>query len=114
MRRRLARRLPALAAASTLALAALGTGTAAADDPTCTRVAAPGGSDSAAGTEAAPYRTAQRLVDSLSAGDVGCLRAGTYHEDVTFNRGGSGETARVTIRSYAGERATVSGRVYIP
>src|SRR5919202_6432600 len=114
MRRRLARRLTMLAAATTLALAAAGTPTAAADDPSCTRVAAPTGSDSAAGTDAAPYRTAQMLVDSLSPCDVGCRRAGTYHEDVTFNRGGSGETARLTIRSYAGERATISGRLYIP
>src|SRR5919202_5827504 len=114
MRRRLARPLAVLAAASALVVAALGTPTAAADDPSCTRVAAPTGSDSAAGTEAAPFRSAQKLVDSLSPGDVGCLRAGTYHEDVTFNRGGTSDTSRMTIRSYAGERATISGRLYIP
>jgi hypothetical protein len=95
------RRLAALAAASTLALGALGTGTAGADDTVCTRVAAPG-------------ETAQHLVDSLAAGDVGCLRAGTYHEDVTVNRGGSGESSRIVIRSYPGERATISGRLYVP
>src|SRR5919197_927488 len=65
MRRRLACRLAALAAASTLVVAALGTGTSAADDTSCTRVAAPAGSDSAAGTEAAPFRSAQKLVERL-------------------------------------------------
>jgi parallel beta-helix repeat protein len=80
----------------------------AAADPGCARVAAPTGSDAAAGTEAAPFRTAQKLVDSLSAGQAGCLRAGTYEGNLRFNRG------RVTLRSYAGERARVVGRVYVP
>src|SRR5205085_894123 len=83
-------------------------------DGTCTRVAAPGGSDSAAGTESAPFATAQRLVDSHGPGDVGCLRQGTYRENLTVNHGGSGESARVVLRSYDGERATVSGRLYVP
>jgi parallel beta-helix repeat protein len=95
------RRLATVASVSTLALAALGTGTAGADDTVCTRVAGPGDS-------------AQSLVDSLGPGDVGCLRAGTYHEDVTVNHGGSGESTRVVIRSYPGERATISGRLYVP
>ena len=34
----------------------------------CDRVASPSGSDSAAGSVASPYRTAQKLVDSLGAG----------------------------------------------
>src|ERR671932_1697506 len=113
MRRRLARPLAVLAAASALVVAALGTGTASADDTSCTRVAAPGGSDSAAGTEAAPFATAQHLVNSLGPGDVGCLRQGTYGENVTFSHGGTGDDARVVLRSYAGERAKISGRVYV-
>ena len=74
----------------------------------CARVAAPGGSDSAAGTAAAPFASAQRLADSLRDGEVGCLRAGTYTDDVRF------PTAGVTLRSYPGERATVRGRMWIP
>ena len=78
----------------------------------CTRVAAPHGSDGAAGTEAAPFATAQHLVDSLRPGETGCLRSGTYNEDVKVSKGGSA-SARVTLRSYPGERATVKGRFWI-
>ena len=67
---------PMLAALS-LALAAT---PAHAAGTTCDRVAAPSGSDAAAGTESAPYATAQKLADSLSAGQTGCLRAGTYRQ----------------------------------
>src|SRR5690242_16158565 len=82
---------------------------ATASDPACTRVAAPGGSDSAPGTETEPFATAQKLVDALSPGDVGCLRQGTYAENVTVGQGGTGDDARVVIRSFPGERATISG-----
>ena len=108
------RRIAALAAVSAAGLATAGAASSSASDPACTRVAAPGGSDSAAGTAAAPFASAQRLVDSLSPGDVGCLRQGTYHENVTVNHGGSGDSSRVVIRSYDGERATVAGRLYVP
>jgi hypothetical protein len=69
----------------------------------CDRVAAPTGADTALGSESAPYRTAQKLVASLSAGQTGCLRQGTY--------GGSAlrvEDPGVTLRSYPGERATIT------
>ncbi|MBV9213964.1 MAG: right-handed parallel beta-helix repeat-containing protein [Actinobacteria bacterium] len=82
-------------------------------DVTCTRVAAPNGSDSGAGTADDPYASVQQLVDSLQPGDTGCLRAGTYSEDVTINSGGSGDGSRVTLTSYPGERATVDGRLYV-
>ena len=35
------------------------------------------------------FRTAQRLVESLSAGETGCLRAGTYDENVNIREGGA-------------------------
>jgi hypothetical protein len=54
----------------------------------------------------------QRLVDSLGAGDVGCVRAGTYVGAVKFSRGGSAG-ARVVLRGWPGERAVVSGRVWV-
>ncbi|HEU4973477.1 MAG TPA: right-handed parallel beta-helix repeat-containing protein [Baekduia sp.] len=73
----------------------------------CDRVASTSGSDSAAGTAAAPYRTVQKLADSLAAGQTGCIRAGTYKQDVTVSR------SSITITSYPGERATVVGRLYI-
>ena len=79
---------------------------------TCNRIAAPGGSDGGAGTPAAPYRTVGRLAETLQPGQTGCLRAGTYAEDVRVNRGGRAG-APVTITSYPGERATVQGRFQV-
>jgi nitrous oxidase accessory protein NosD len=79
---------------------------------TCTRTAAPTGSDSAAGTTAKPYRTAQRLADSLQPGQTGCLRAHTYEEDLRIDRGGRAG-APVTLTSYPGERATIKGRMHV-
>ena len=93
------RRSLAAAFAAALALAAAPSGAAAAE---CDRVASPGPD------------AAQDLADSLSPGEVGCLHAGTYSEDVTINHGGSGEDARIVLRSFPGERARISGRVYVP
>ena len=75
----------------------------------CDKVAAPSGSDSAAGSAASPYRTAQKLVDSLGPGRTGCLRAGVYEQDVAIATGGNSGSP-VTLSSYPGERATVRGR----
>jgi hypothetical protein len=83
----------------------------AAREPTCDKVAAPEGSDSAAGTVGAPYATPQKLADELASGQTGCLRAGTY--------GGSDDyvlevdKSAIRIRSYPGERATLFGNVHI-
>jgi parallel beta-helix repeat protein len=74
---------------------------------TCSKVASPIGSDAAAGTTAAPYRTAQKLVNSLAAGQTGCLRAGTYAESI------DDYSPNLTLTSYPGERATLKGRLYI-
>jgi nitrous oxidase accessory protein NosD len=79
---------------------------------TCTRTASPAGSDSAAGTAASPYRTVQRLVDSLRPGQTGCLRAHTYAEDVRIDQGGRAG-APVTLTSYPGERAAIRGRMHV-
>jgi hypothetical protein len=83
-----------------------------ADSPaatSCDKVAAPSGSDSAAGSAAAPYRTAGKLAASLQPGQTGCLRAGLYEQDLAIERGGSAG-APITLSSYPGERATVRGR----
>ena len=100
----------------TLTVVTFGTGTASATD-TCSKFAAPTGSDSAAGTQAAPYRTPQQLADSLSSGQTGCLRNGTYvassHYSISFRHGGE-SGAPITIRSYPGERARLIGIVHVP
>jgi Right handed beta helix region len=85
--------------------------------PACTRFASPHGSDSAAGTTRRPFRTAQRLADSLRPGQTGCLHGGTYSDDgedfvVTFRRAGR-PGAPITIRSHPGERARILGTVYV-
>ena len=79
----------------------------------CTKYAAPGGLDSAAGTAGAPLRSAQALADSLSPGQVGCLRGGTYAGGLRVNRGGTA-TAPLVLRSAPGERALITGRIVVP
>ena len=98
--------LAALATAAVIVAAGVADSPAAAS---CDRVAAPTGSDSAAGTVAAPYRTAGKLADSLQPGQTGCLRAGVYEQNVAIERGGSSGSP-ITLSSYPGERATVLGR----
>jgi len=74
----------------------------AASTVSCAKVASPTGSDSHSGTASSPYRTAQKVVSSLSSGQTGCLNAGTYSGNVTIGRSG------VTLRSTPGGRATLS------
>jgi nitrous oxidase accessory protein NosD len=79
----------------------------------CDKVASTSGSDAAAGTLSQPYRTAQRLLDSLSAGETGCLREGHYTENVKAHRSGA-DGSPITLTSYQGERATIAGQLYVP
>jgi hypothetical protein len=78
----------------------------------CTTFASPFGSDAASGSRSAPFRTAQKLADSLSLGEAGCLRAGTYRGNVTLRRGGA-PGRRATLKSYPAERARILGRLWI-
>jgi chitodextrinase len=101
-------------AAGNLSLrATLSTATAACPTPSvaCDKYAAPTGSDSASGTLAAPYRTAQKLGSSLGAGMTGCLRAGTYSVSSGYVLDLS--TGGYRIRSYPGERAKLVGIVHV-
>jgi hypothetical protein len=108
--RSLSAALASLAASIVLALSLGAAGAQA--DVSCDRVAAPGGSDSAAGTVDEPFATVQKLADSLAPGETGCLRAGTYAEHLKVSTGGvSG--APVTLTSYPGEQATILGRMWI-
>jgi parallel beta-helix repeat protein len=98
-----------LLSAGTLALGAAPTSATV----SCDRYAATSGNDSSAGTSLAPYRTAQKLLDSLAAGQTGCLVAGTYAETVRVNRGGRSD-APIRLTSAPGGRATVVGRLFVP
>jgi hypothetical protein len=85
----------------------------------CDLIASPDGGDRAAGTLAEPLRSPQGLVDRLRAGQTGCLRGGVYTKRTRqgyvarFGHGGR-RGAPLVLRSYPGERATLSGVVYVP
>jgi hypothetical protein len=83
----------------------------------CDKVAATTGSDSNPGTVSSPYLTPQTVIDNLSPGQTGCLRAGSYNTgtQLKFNNGGTSDSARITLTSWPGERATLTGKViYVP
>lgn len=61
------------------------------------------GSDSNPGTLASPWRTVQKAVNTLGAGQVAYVRAGTYSENLLITRSGSA-TAPITVQNYPGER----------
>lgn len=79
----------------------------------CTMYAHPAGDDAASGGRQDPFRSAQRLVDKLRAGDVGCLREGVYDQAILALRHSGTATDRVVLRSAPGERASVKGQIWI-
>jgi hypothetical protein len=83
----------------------------------CSRYASTDGRDDGRGTRSRPFKTAQRLADSLRPGQVGCVRAGLYDETrdgyVLRVRRGGVNGKRVTIRSHPGERAKLVGIVEV-
>ncbi|MCG2620551.1 right-handed parallel beta-helix repeat-containing protein [Arthrobacter sp. I2-34] len=93
----------ALAAADREAPAAVSTPAAVAAEAL---VVAPGGSDDAAGSAAAPLKTVGAAVDRAVSGQTILLRAGSYHESVTIPPG-----KQLSIRSYPGEKAWFDGSV---
>jgi hypothetical protein len=67
----------------------------------------PTGSDSNPGTLAAPWRTIQKAVNTLSPGQKAQIRAGTYDENVNiYGRSGTA-TAPITIEAYPGEKPII-------
>jgi hypothetical protein len=60
------------------------------------------GSDSAAGTLAAPFKTITKAVGVATAGDTIELRAGSYSEAVVIRTAGT-STARITLRGYSAD-----------
>jgi len=82
----------------------------------CDKYASVKGSDRARGAKSSPFRSAQKLVDSLRPGQTGCLRAGKYIDGdkvLLFKNSGTAK-ARITLRSYPGERATIGAQVKVP
>lgn len=66
------------------------------------------GSDAAAGTEAAPWKSLQHAVKQVKPGETLYLRAGVYYEHVTAELKGTAAQP-ITIRSYPGERGIIDG-----
>jgi len=65
------------------------------------------GSDSSAGSLSAPFKTIQKGLDALQAGDTCYVRGGTYSEGLVLKQSGT-STARITVKNYNGETVTVS------
>lgn len=64
------------------------------------------GADTNPGTAAAPWRTVQKAMNTLTAGQIALVRAGTYTERLTMTRSGTA-TAPITIRNYPAERPVI-------
>jgi nitrous oxidase accessory protein NosD len=75
---------------------------------TCDRFAAPGGSDRGSGSRSNPYRTPQRLIDSLRSGQTGCFRAGTYRFSEIYL-----DQARITLAPFRSERVKLKGGIKV-
>ncbi len=65
----------------------------------------PSGSNSGSGRQSSPWRTVAKAVSSAPSGSTIVLRAGTYHESVTWYR------KTLTLQPYPGERAVFDGSV---
>jgi hypothetical protein len=72
----------------------------------------PSGSDANPGTASKPFRTLQKALDSVKAGQTVLVRAGTYPEWATAGKGGS-STAPVTLQAYPGEQPVITGRLKV-
>jgi Bacterial Ig domain/Right handed beta helix region len=69
---------------------------------------APNGSDGAAGTASAPWRTIQHAVSRLTAGRTAVVAAGNYVERVSINSSGSA-AAPITLQVAAGASVKLMG-----
>jgi Right handed beta helix region len=65
------------------------------------------GSDGAAGTIGAPWRTIQKALNTLAAGQRAFVRAGTYAENLDMSRAGS-PLAPITVEAYPGEQPVLT------
>ena len=67
------------------------------------------GNDSAAGTQATPYKTISQAATVAQPGDTVTVHKGTYREWVKPPRGGTSETNRITYRAAPGEEVHIKG-----
>ena len=81
------------------------------DGASCTRWVATGGSDTAAGSQAQPWATLQRAVDSVAAGDVVCVEAGTYTEAEVVVTSSGTAAQPITLRARDGAQVVLHGAI---
>jgi Beta-propeller repeat/Immunoglobulin domain/Abnormal spindle-like microcephaly-assoc'd, ASPM-SPD-2-Hydin len=81
----------------------------------CSKFVSPSGSDSNSGTLTSPWQHLQKAFNGSAAGDVACLRGGTYpsqntttYSQVMNNSGAAGNP--ITIQNFPGEVAVVQGK----
>ncbi len=67
------------------------------------------GSDSAAGSQTAPYQTISQAAAAAQAGDIITVHGGTYREWVKPACGGSGEEFRIVYRAAPGQDVFIKG-----
>ena len=96
------------AALTAVTFAFCASGAEAAPIAECDLVAAPGGSDSAAGTADTPLASVRAVVDGLEQGQTGCFAEGTY-EVGNYKI----EKAGITLTSLDDADATVRGRIWV-
>jgi hypothetical protein len=70
---------------------------------------APGGDDDGPGSATTPWRTIQRAVDTVAAGDAVCVRAGVYNELVTITHSGSDAAGPIVLQAVPGEAVAIDG-----
>src|SRR5690349_15787633 len=68
----------------------------------------PDGSDTAPGTEPAPWRTLQHAVDTMKPGDTTLIKPGIYRENVQIRHGGTPQDP-IALAALPGARAIISG-----
>lgn len=87
----------------------------------CTHYVSSTGSDANSGAVQAPWKHLQKAFETLTAGQVACLRAGTYEPTGAYNTSSyrhtfsrTGEAGGpIVIRNYPGETAVIRGEVVV-
>jgi hypothetical protein len=108
----MSRKITAVIAAALLTTAGTGIAlTAAAPARAATAIyVATSGSDSNAGTLAAPYATVAKAISAAAAGDTVYVRGGTYYPSSTISSSKDGtSSARITLRNYGSETVKLDG-----
>ena len=67
------------------------------------------GHDTGTGSEDAPFLTIGRAAAEARPGDSVVIHTGTYREEISLNRGGVAEDARIAFTSAPGEMAVIKG-----